>query len=267
MRIKKEIKILFSWLLIAAYIFITMSFVNRQENKVQCIDIDVKVTDTTGNLFVENKDVLNILKKSKFDILGYPIKKINTLDIENKIKQYPSIKNAKTYCNYAGQLSIEIEQRRPILRIINYNGESYYIDEEGAMMKLSNKYTARVLVANGNINEPFESRYSVNVANAEKDEFGRGKILNDLYKLALFIDKDDFWKSEIEQIYINEDNDIVLIPIVGIHKILFGSIDNYKIKFRNLKAFYKTGITKTGWNKYSLINLKYENQIVCTKKE
>jgi cell division protein FtsQ len=266
MKIKKEIKILFSWVLIATYIFITMAFVDKQKLKVQCVDIDVKVTDTTGNLFIENKDVLNILKKSKFDILGYPIKKVNTLEIENKIKQYPSIKNAKTYCNYVGKLSIEIEQRRPILRIINYNGESYYIDEEGAMMKLSNKYTARVLVANGNINEPFESRYSVNVA-AKKDEFGRGEILSDLYQLASFIDKDEFWKSEIEQIYIDNNNEIILIPVVGIHKILFGSIENYKIKFRNLKQFYKTGITKTGWNKYSLINLKYENQIVCTKKE
>ena len=225
------------------------------------------MVDTTGNFFIESEGAIDILKQGQFNLMGYPVYKINTLDVENTIKSYPSVKDAKAFCSYKGDLSIEIKQRRPILRVINYNGESFYIDETGAMMKWSSVYTAKVIVANGNINEPFESRYSVNVEKAsEEDEFGRGKILSDLYKLALYIDSDDFWKSELEQIYIDDNNDIILIPIVGIHKVMFGSIDNYKNKFRNLKQFYKTGITKKGWNKYSLINLKYENQIVCTKK-
>jgi len=267
MKIKKEIKLMFSWVLIATYIFVALSFVDTQKEQVLCLDIDVDVVDTTGNYFIESKGAIDILTQGNFNLMGYPVYKINTLDVENTIKNYPSVKDARAFCSYKGDLSIEITQRRPILRVINYNGESYYIDETGAMMQWSPNYTAKVLVASGNINEPFESRYSVNVEKAtEDDEFGRGKILSDLYKLALVIDSDDFWKAEIQQIYIDENSDIIMIPIVGIHKILFGSLENYEKKFRKLKQFYKTGITKKGWNKYSQINLKYENQIVCTKK-
>jgi cell division protein FtsQ len=266
MKIKKEIKIAFTWVIIFTYIFVALSFVKTQKNYIQCLNIDIVVVDSTENYFVEGNDIKKVLKKSDFEILGYPIYNINTLEIENRLKELSSVKNVKTYCNYRGKMSIEIEQRKPILRIINYNGESYYIDDKGAMMHLSSKYTAKVLVANGNINEPFESRYSVNVKKAQEDEFGRGKILSDLYDLAKFIQNNEFWKAEIEQIYVDENNEIYLIPVVGIHKILIGKIENYKIKLRNLKQFYKTGITKTGWNTYSLINLKYENQIVCTKK-
>jgi len=65
---------------------------------------------------------------------------------------------------------------------------------------------------------------------------------------------------------VNEANEFELIPRVGAHLILFGSIDNYERKFRNLKIFYEQGLNNIGWNKYEKINLKFDNQIVCTKK-
>jgi cell division protein FtsQ len=38
-------------------------------------------------------------------------------------------------------------------------------------------------------------------------------------------------------------------------------------KFEKLHTFYLQGLNTTGsWNKYSVINLKFKNQIVCTKK-
>ena len=41
----------------------------------------------------------------------------------------------------------------------------------------------------------------------------------------------------------------------------------YEEKFEKLKMFYTEGLNKTdGWNKYSTINIKYKNQVVCTKK-
>jgi cell division protein FtsQ len=49
--------------------------------------------------------------------------------------------------------------------------------------------------------------------------------------------------------------------------VVFGSIENYEEKFRNLEAFYKKGLPVSGWNLYKEINLKYKNQIVCTKSE
>jgi cell division protein FtsQ len=48
---------------------------------------------------------------------------------------------------------------------------------------------------------------------------------------------------------------------------VFGDAKDFEEKFEKLKTFYTEGLNKTdGWNKYSTINIKYKNQVVCTKK-
>jgi cell division protein FtsQ len=219
-------------------------------------------------MFIDKKQILKLIKNKNIKTVGYPIDSVNTLKIEKIVAQHPSVKKVRSYCSINGDLYIDISQREPLFRVINYNGESYYIDKTGKMMQLYDKYTARVPIVNGNINEPFESRFQLKFSENEyADELKRGKILSDIFNLVSYIQNDEFWKTEIQQIFVENDSNFVLIPIVGIHKIKFGNIENYKKKLRNLKAFYKNGITKKGWNKYSEINLKYENQIVCKKRK
>ena len=134
-------------------------------------------------------------------------------------------------------------------------------------MSLSRKYSSHVLVANGHIIEHFEiNKSNVSVCENKEENPKKNYVVCDLFVLSKFIYDDEFWRSQIEQIYVNEANEFELIPRVGAHLILFGSIDNYERKFRNLKIFYEQGLNNIGWNKYEKINLKFDNQIVCTKK-
>jgi cell division protein FtsQ len=87
----------------------------------------------------------------------------------------------------------------------------------------------------------------------------------DVYKLASFITGDSFWKSQIEQIYVNRNYDFELIPRVGSHVIELGKVEDLEEKFENLKILYLRGFNRIGWNKYEKISLKYKNQVVCTK--
>ena len=86
------------------------------------------------------------------------------------------------------------------------------------------------------------------------------------YILASFVYKDPFWKAQIMQVYINNEGDMELIPRVGNHTIILGDVSGLEDKFSKLMIFYKQGLSKTGWNEYSTINLKYNNQVICTKK-
>ena len=163
-------------------------------------------------------------------------------------------------------MHIVIVQREPILRIINYDCTSYYIDCDGALFPLSGKYTARVLAANGKINEPYNLRYTKDITKTEaKDELGRKFIVDDLFILAKFIRADKFLDAFIEQIFINNNDEIELVPKVGTFTILLGDIQNLEEKFTNLKALILIGLPREGWNKYETINIKYKNQVVCTK--
>jgi cell division protein FtsQ len=66
---------------------------------------------------------------------------------------------------------------------------------------------------------------------------------------------------------VNADREIELFPAIGNHKIVFGEAKDIAEKFNKLKLFYTQGLNKSdGWMKYAIVNLKYKNLVVCTKK-
>lgn len=255
------------WSFFIAGLGLFLGFSESQLNRIICAEIVVEITDTTGYYFVEPNDILNLLTEKGYKLKGTQLDKIPLNKIENEIRNHPSVKGAEVYNTLDGILHIDVKQRNPILRIINYNNESYYIDNEGALFPLSDKYTARVIVANGNLNEPYNLRYKRNASDSlEMDELGRKFFIDDLFRLARFIQADNFYKSLVEQVYVNENSEIEMVPKIGKFIILLGSTDNLEEKFKNLKTFMQIALPREGWDKYSQINIKYKDQIVCTKK-
>ncbi|MCK5823023.1 MAG: hypothetical protein KAG95_03405 [Bacteroidales bacterium] len=262
----KKIKEIIIWLSIITYLVIALSFVSEKEEQIHCSSVEVAIVDDSQNHFIKEDDVISMIYDKGGKLLGYPFDSINLAYLEELINNNPSIKKSEVYRTINGILKIDIEQRTPIVRIINFNNESYYIDEQGALMPLSNNYTARVLVVNGDINEPYQLNYSTDILSSSKnDELNRHCILCDIYNISKFIYNDEFWDSQIEQIYV-KDNEYKLIPRVGSQIILFGGIENLEEKFVKLKALYEKGFLQVRWNKYKTINLKYSNQIICIKK-
>ena len=138
-----------------------------------------------------------------------------------------------------------MKQREPLVRVFEGN-ESYYLDEEMNHLALSDQYSARVL----------------QVYWDELTEF-RVEILGSLIEL---IESDKFLKAQITGIVFDKNNELVVYPRVGGHKIILGEAEDFRNKFEKLKVFYRQGLGKVGWGRYSMINLKYHNQVVCTKR-
>ena len=193
---------------------------------------------------------------------GMRIDLLDVAHLEKLLNNNSSIGYAEVYSTIDGVLKIELNQRNPILRVFTEYGDSYYIDENGWMMPLSDKFTSRVLVANGEIKTSFSMGYEMNVMDLKQED----QRLKDLYQLASYITNYSFLKAQIVQIYVKENGDLELVPRVGNQEILFGKATNIKERFDKLMIFYKQGLSKTGWNGYKRINLMYNNQVVCTKK-
>ncbi|MEA3318374.1 MAG: hypothetical protein U9R54_10495 [Bacteroidota bacterium] len=260
----KIIKKILLWVLLISYFIVALSFVSSKSKETLCNNVDVIIVDSLHNKFINSDDISRLLINSN-NILGSPILEINTKKIEAIVKENTAIKNAEVFITNIGELKVEIDQRNPIMRIINKKGNSYYIDNDGYIMPLSKEYTSHVLLANGNITEYFEigKLNNINIDNTNKK---KNLLVCDLFKLGKYIKKNKFWNSQFEQIYVNKDGEFEFIPRVGAHIIYFGTIDNYKEKLRNLKAFYSQGLNNIGWNDYEKINLKFENQVICTKR-
>ncbi|TXB63976.1 hypothetical protein FRY74_12040 [Vicingus serpentipes] len=252
------------WIITIVAIVVVLSFVNKsQKSRVfDAEQVRVNIDYETENRFVDEDGVKSYVFNVK-DTTNKLLGDFDVLNIEQKISGNSAIKDAQVYKTIDGKIIVNVKQRRPIARVFTRN-ESYYIDEYGSLMPLSNNYTSRVVVISGILNEPFASRYKFNYQNLP-DSLSSKTLLDDLFILTNYIDKSSFWKAQIEQVYVNKDLDLELIPKVGNHKIVLGGVDNLDNKFSRLMVFYKKALPKTGWNEYSEINLKFKNQIVCTK--
>ncbi len=262
----KTFKDIAPWIVIMLYLMVTLSFISSQRKEVICKQVKVRINDGTSNFFIEEKDVLNMLNDKGEKLVGKPIDKINVNFLEDFFRINPLIKEANVYRTLNGTLNVSITQRNPIVRVINSRRESFYIDQEGSVMPLSTKYAAHVLVASGDITLSYSKlKAAQNKDTSARSVHNSSQLFLDLFQLASYIYHDKFWNAQIEQIYVNK-GDFELVPRVGTHLIEFGGIEDYEKKFRNLKALYEQGLPRVGWNNYSKINLKYNNQVICTKR-
>ncbi|MBE5318230.1 cell division protein FtsQ [Pedobacter sp. MR2016-19] len=245
----------FAWLISLAGVVVLLSFINVKKQTVKCTDVKILIPGADN--FIEREEIDAILKEDQGVLLGRNIENINIHKIEKKLQSNPYIGFAKVYVDMDGVLHIEVKQRQPILRILNENGQDFYIDNDGLKMPISSNFTANVLVATGHITEVFGSRV----------DSLHTQLARDLYKTAQYIKKDTLWDSQIEQIVVDQKNDIELIPRVGNQRIILGDADSLEKKMKNLLLFYKKAMPQVGWDTYRTINIKYTNQIVCEKRD
>ncbi len=262
---KKTFKIIL-WILIIAGIIVLGGFINIEKKKTICKKFEVNINYDDSYPLITVDDIKEKVYKLYDSVVGRRLSDIDIEKIERIVNQVKYVAKGDVYTTLRGNLEINVIQRKPIARIINRRNQSFYIDQSGVLFPLGKEYSARVIIANGNIKESLNDSTKLYCF----EEFSEHNIMNPsalqkIYLLATYIDRDDFLKAQIEQIYVNKSSEFELIPKVGRHVIIFGDIDNMEKKFNKLFVFYKEGLNKTGWDKYKVINLKYDNQVVCSK--
>lgn len=260
-KVKKIVKMSL-WALSSLGFVLLVSWSSYKQNNTPCTAINVTISEKNNLDFVTKPEVVELIQ-SKGSVIGVPLGKINTNMLEKLIDKHPSISRTQVYKSIEGVLNVEVTQRVPAIRIFTNRNETYYIDTDGKIMPISDNFSDRILVATGNISGAFRVDENLNrydtLPNTAYNQLYR------LYKLAEYINANEFWRSQITQVYVNENNDFEMIPRVGQHIIVLGDIDNLEEKFEKLMIFYKKGLNKIGWTNYKTINIKYKNQIVCTK--
>ncbi len=243
---KKFLLILFSLLVVGYLIFSFFYFGNSSGNLV-CNRFEVVVKDSQQVRFVQSQDIENLVKRFKLYPVGKKIKDINTLAIKDSIlANNRLVESAEVYTAHNGDVIANIYQRKPVLRIISENKRSYYIDSNREKMPISGNFTVYVPLATGVVDE----------------EFARTRLSD----FAEFLNENPKWDAWFEQIVVKPGNEIELVPRMGDFRIILGQLDNYPEKLDKFLLFAEEGLNKIGWNRYSTINLKYDKQVVCTKK-
>jgi len=189
--------------------------------------------ETVNKLLIENKTQAQSIQKDKLDL--------NKL--EKSINTNPMVEKSEVFVSIDGVLKAVVKQKTPVARVFDENG-SFYIDYQGNVMPLSKEFTARVPIISGEINKE------------NKDE---------LNKLLQFVYDDEFLKKNIIGIQILPDGSLKMLSRNFNYEIEFGKTINVERKFSNYKAFYQKAVSDSSLYHYKKINLKFTQQVVCTK--
>jgi len=265
---KKFLKILeiAAWVLMTGGLFTLLGFTTTEHNSDVCKKYIIRIDYGKADVLVTEGDIYTVVKSTGNILKRQHLGSIDFERIEHEIKRQSYVANAQAYMTLDGIVEIDVVQRQPILRIFNEKGESFYLDGLGNLMPLNPTFSARVLVATGFILEPFSEKVCYLTDSVrKKDSMEYHSVMNNLYKLSAYITKDKFLKAQIEQIFVDPNGEFELIPRVGAHTILMGGADNLEDKFERLFVFYRMGLSKTGWSRYNIINIKFKNQVVCSK--
>jgi cell division protein FtsQ len=253
---------LWRWSGIFLLLLLLVGFAESDRRQRQCKEIHIEIDHgIPSHHFITENEVYAVIHSPHLNPMGKKLSDINMAVLESSIGENPFVENAEVFSTIDGRVIFKITQRNPLMRIINRQNEQYYVDTQGGFMPLCATYTADVPLAT-NVPNAFFKMGAISTT-SPPDSF---TVLHHLFQIARFIVADQWWNAFVQQLHVNEQDDIELIPRIGDHVIVLGSAERLEEKLENLKYLYTHGFRAIDGSRYSVINLKFRNQIVCTKK-
>lgn len=257
------------WAAIVAYFVFATRECRTRHDSLTVRRVDIVVCDSGSMSFVTSEMVREWLRAAGMEFRGKATDEINTSEVERFVCGKGFVKSADVYTDIEGTMTIELTQRKPFLRVLTAGGYDFFVTDDGYVLPARSRTARYVPVVTGGFAPPFEPGFEGNFANkAETEEKNRDKnylFFTKLVNFAKLVECDDFWSSQIVQIVASADGSIELIPRAGNHVILFGSPDGGERKLEKLRLFYRNALSWEGWETWHYIDVRYENQIVCTK--
>ena len=232
-------------IIIAAYLVMAVTSFNKPDMAAtRCTEVKTDIEANIVDGFLTADEINKLLRQEKVYPLSKPMSEINPRQIEEALQKSPFVEKAECYKTQSGHVCIQVRQRVPVVRVMSVNGENYYIDSHANVMP-ENRYVNDLIVATGYISRQYAQKYLSRVAN--------------------YIMQDKFWQNQIVQINVLDNWTMELVPRVGNHIIFIGAPLDVEKKLDRMRKFYLYGLNKAGWNKYSYINVEFDNQIICKK--
>ncbi|MCG9900940.1 MAG: cell division protein FtsQ/DivIB [Hydrotalea sp.] len=242
-----------TWAFVGLGILVLAGLAFKEKKSKTCQDILIQIGGTEGVFFLNEQDIRALLEGMGARE-GVDVVKMDLQAMEEQLRKNPWIHTADLYMNNMHQLHVHIIERNPMVRLMDLQGNSFYVDESGQRLPLSQERVARVPVITG------FPQVSEKLAQADSI------LMEQVLRLVQYISADSFWVAQVAQVHIHAKGEFEMWTVLGDERILLGSTLHLEQKFSNLFTFYKQAWLKGGWNQYKEIDLRFKNQVVARKK-
>lgn len=258
MAIKVNIKKIVSftlWCTLGAGVLVLLVAAIGYRNNKTCKGYRIEIAGGAGTQFIDKKQILELLAGTGVGkIQNTPIAHFDLRRMEGVLEENVWIKDAELFFDNNEVLRVNVTEREPVARVFTREGNSFYIDSSGVQLPLSDRLTARLPV--------FTDYPEAKIRSHGRDSL----LIVQMRQLSTFLRSDSFWMAQIAQLDVTSDRRFELVPTVGNHVIGFGDGSDYQAKFHRLFVFYKEVLSKTGFDKYSRIDVAYAGQVIGTHK-
>ena len=246
----KKIISLSVWLILASGVVVLLVAAMKKKNVELINGIDIKISGVENNRFIDKSDVLQIIKLNPKTIKKEAVSSLDLTGMEKRLGKNQWIKKAELFFDNNKVLQVRITEREPIARVFTASGASFYIDSSLSRLPLSDKFSARL---------PVFTSFPSDAKVLKKQD---SALLDEVKILSEYIITHPFWMAQIDQVDISSEGKFDLIPKLGNQVIHFGDASDYQQKFNKLLAFYKKVESNLGWNKYSVLDVQFKNQVI-----
>ena len=225
-----------------ALVIFLFSFTSKRNEERKLKKTIVEFVDENSP-FITEESVNKLLIENNSSVKNIQKDKVDLKELEQNLNNHNMIQKCEVFVTVDGVLKAVVKQKTPVARVFGENG-SFYVDYEGHKMPLSDNFTARVPIVSGPISK---------------------KNSEDLTKVFRYIYEDDFLQKNIIGVEILPDGSLKMMNRNFNYVIDFGKTINVDKKFKNYKAFFQKAVQDSLINNYKTVNLKFTQQVVCTK--
>lgn len=218
---------------------------NKSRDEV-CTEVRVEVVNDDGTSFVTPAGVIEELERKHIILKGKPVWQINVENVEKAIAQSQYIENVECMFVNGGCLKIKVSQIMPVMRIFD-GDQSYYVNKDGKRMTAVATFNADVPVVEGHFTKAYSPLR--------------------LLPMIQYVESDSALKSLVTMYCVKDTNNIIIVPSVEGHVVNMGNCKGYESKFRKLKLFYNKVMPVKGWLYYDTISVKWDYQVVATRRD
>ena len=247
---KRQWMVSLSLLLLILLVFLWSKLNFTGKNRM-ISEINVQIEADTNCRFLNPQEITKTIETKFGSPIGKSAAEISLTKMEQVLSAIPYIEKVTAYVGFDGVLKLKIRERKPMIQIVNDIGQEFYLDSFGIQIPRKENCQPNILIASGKINIASKPGTVSNLP-----------IATELLNLGKFMYYNQYWDAQFEQCYVDNYNQLLLIPRVGSHSIVIDNTQNMSQKFEKLSLFYRKGLQTVGWNKYVQIDLSIPNQVI-----
>ena len=252
----RQVLTIILWLSIGTGITVLLISAVSKEQKNLCKEVIVEFDDQLPFRMLDEDEIVYTLWPAALNTypVGKPVASLDIYALEKQLEKNPWIRNADIYIDQLKKLHLRVEQRKPVARLFTPAGNSFYIDDEYALLPVKLK---------GAVSLPVFSNY---IQISGRPSAADTILMKRIVSLSKFIKSDSLWLAQVEQININPNLTFELVTQMGDQVVQLGLRSDWEKLFLKLKILYKRINEEGNWSKYSQIDLQYKDQAVCIKR-